>query len=351
MSVNLEELKKEIIDNTATRVAKDLEERLGKKFLTHEEIQEMFKNWKPKKTEESDNLEEVVKFYRGLVKGTNISDEGTSGDLIPRTVSNRILEGLRKASWVRKYVTIFPDTKGTLFVKAQGATAYRTAPGNAPTGSTLQYTKIDYDAYELIADTIVSNRLLADANIPLINWIEEQLVYAFAVAEEKEFIQGASGNHEFIGLDNSSITTVTAASGHTDITKLTYDDILDLYMAVPQQYRSRAVWILHTDTLKVIKKLKDNNGLPIFSATDSTIFNRPFIECEHVAKTGTTNPVIYFGDWKGYYIFEKGRIQVLSTNVGKELVSKRQTYIIAINYNGGQAVIKDGMRGLKLASS
>ena len=139
MSVNLEELKKEIIDNTATRVAKDLEERLGKKFLTHEEIQEMFKNWKPKKTEESDNLEEVVKFYRGLVKGTNISDEGTSGDLIPRTVSNRILEGLRKASWVRKYVTIFPDTKGTLFVKAQGATAYRTAPGNAPTGSTLQY--------------------------------------------------------------------------------------------------------------------------------------------------------------------------------------------------------------------
>ena len=128
------------------------------------------------------------------------------------------------------------------------------------------------------------------------------LSYAFAVAEEKEFIQGDSASHEFEGLNNAGITTVTAASGHTTISALDYDDILDLYMAVPQQYRAKAVWILHTDTLKVLKKLKDNNGLPIFSPTDNTIFNRPFIECEYIATSGTDNPVIYFGDWSGYYI-------------------------------------------------
>ena len=366
MEVNIEEkikeMKDDIVDVTAKRVSDDvlkqLEEKFQTKFPTMDEIKKLFETYKPQTATLStdEKREEEVKFWRNIAVGKatgDITDTGTAATLVPSTVANKILDQIQSAQYLRKITTVFPDDKGTLFVKSQGATAYRTAENAAPnsgTPSTLKYNAVAYNTYEAAADVILSNKLLKEASPNLLQFAYQQLGQAFANLEVVEFVTG-SGTNAFQGLNNASITAVTAAATHTTIAKLDYDDLLSLYMAVPQQYRKLSSWIVTSDFITAIKKLKDNNGLPIFNATEDTIFGRPYYENSNLATTGTTNPVAYFGYWKDYYIFDKGKIAIVTTNQGKELVSKRQTYIIAFVNTDGKTVDKTGMRSLKLAAS
>ncbi len=361
MEESITALKEEIIDSTAKRVSgdvlKELEEKLSTKFPTMDEIKKMFAEHKPEtRTLSADEkAEEEVKFWQDLAHGKatgDITDTGTAATLIPSTVAKKILDQIQAAGYVRKITTIFPDDKGTLFVKSQGATAYRTAEGVAPTGSTLKYNKKDYLTTEVGADTIVSNKLLREANPQLLQFVYKQLGQAFANLEVVEFITG-TGTGEFEGLNAATIPTVTATTTHTTIDKLTYDDFRSVLLGTPKQYRGISSWIISSTVEQQVAQIQksDVKYTDLFDMAAGTILGRPYVVNDNLSTTGTTNPVLYFGFWKDYYVFDKGGIAIVTTNQGKELVSKRQTYMLAIANTDGKTIDTTGMRGLKLASS
>jgi len=58
------------------------------------------------------------------------------------------------------------------------------------------------------------------------------------------------------------VTTKTAASGHTTISALSYDDFLTAFLALPQQYRPLASWIISSAVEAQAMKLKNEFGFP-----------------------------------------------------------------------------------------
>ena len=44
-----------------------------------------------------------------------------------------------------------------------------------------------------------------------------------------------------------------------------YDDLADLFYSVNRAYRTKASWIMADSSLKVIRKIKDTTGRPIFT--------------------------------------------------------------------------------------
>ena len=245
----LEVVKNELVDLTSKRVTpeilKALEEKFETKFPTMDEIKKMFETYKPNTATLSADEKQIeeVKFWQSIAQGKaagDITDTGTAATLVPSSVADKILDQIQAAGYVRNICTVFPDDKGNLFVKKTGATAYRTAEGVAPntgTPSVLQYTPIPYNTYEAAADIIVSNKLLAEAKPNILNFAYGQLGQAFANLERVEFITGA-GTTAFFGLATTgpagAITAVTATTG-TTVATLTYDDILAVWLAVPQQ--------------------------------------------------------------------------------------------------------------------
>jgi HK97 family phage major capsid protein len=357
---NIDELTKQIVEKTAQRVSEDLKN----KFITAEELDKILDKFHneiqtavPGNNENKDEDEFFKALVQGRFKATgDITNTTDAGALIPSTVANKIIEQVTQASWVRKIATVFPDSKGTLFVKQNGATAYRTPEQTAPNSgnpSVLSFKGIDYDTYDAVADTIVSNKLLVQAKPAIRQYIYKQLGEAFGNLEMKEFILGTTANHEFEGLySNANIPIVTAKTGHTTIDTIDYDDLLDLFSAVADQVQRTGVWIVSAEFIKVVKKLKDNNGLPIFDAGAHSIWNRPYYVNPHLDTSGTDNPIAYFGDFKrAYYIFDPGTITFATTNQGKELVSTRQTYMIAFATTGARVVDETAIAGLKLSAT
>lgn len=71
-----------------------------------------------------------------------------------------------------------------------------------------------------------------------------------------------TGSGQPMGAVTGSTLGKTGATGQT--TSVTYDDLVDLEHSVDPIYRASARWMMHDDTLKVLRKIKDSQNRPIF---------------------------------------------------------------------------------------
>lgn len=71
-----------------------------------------------------------------------------------------------------------------------------------------------------------------------------------------------TGSGQPEGIVTASASGAVGTTGQT--TTVTYDDLVELEHSVDPAYRANAKFMFHDSSLKVIKKLKDGNGLPLF---------------------------------------------------------------------------------------
>lgn len=81
------------------------------------------------------------------------------------------------------------------------------------------------------------------------------------------------------GIVTAAVSGKVGTTGQT--LTVIYDDLVDLEHSVDPAYRQTAKWMFHDSSLKVIKKLKDGNGLPLFvpavsGAAYDTILSYPY---------------------------------------------------------------------------
>lgn len=98
----------------------------------------------------------------------------------------------------------------------------------------------------------------------------------------------------------------TGAAGQ--VTSIIYDDLVDLEHSVDPAYRRdpSVRWMMSDAMLKVIKKLKDGQGRPLWvpgltAAEPSTILNYPYIINQDVAVPAASAKSLFFGAGR-YYI-------------------------------------------------
>lgn len=148
----------------------------------------------------------------------------------------------------------------------------------------------------------ISKSLINRADFDVRGFIVDEIAKKIAEFLEKEMLTGSqSGKIEGAVNTKNTVTTATA-------TKITTDEIIDLQMALPTVYQPNAVFVMHRDILKEVRKLKDGQGnyilQPDFSAPFGwTILGRPVYLSDNMDKEiATGKNVILYADFNGYAV-------------------------------------------------
>jgi len=251
------------------------------------------------------------------------STSGSFGYTIPTELASKILEKKDKIAKMRKLAFAFNlagpfqlPTEGT------GVTTYWVGENTSITASDPTVGKKDLSDYYLATRVLMPRQLLNTSAFNVIEYIANLCSRALRNTEESAFVAG-DGSSKPSGLRGTSgVGSVAQAS-----TSFAYDDIVNLFYTIKEQYREGCVFMTSVAGIKLLRKLKDNNGLPIFDVRDQTVFNKPVFESEDIPSnlgTGTNETEIWCFD-PSYYWIKDGENMFMDTD---KIISTMQTEIV-----------------------
>lgn len=156
----------------------------------------------------------------------------------------------------------------------------------------------------------ISMELLADSAIDVETFIGGLLGERLARRVNTELTTG-DGTGDPNGIVTASSTGKTAAS----TTVFTADEVIDLLHSVDPAYRAspKARFMMNDGVLAAVRKLKDGQGLYIWSMGDirngqpGTLLGQPYSVNQAMSATFTTGQkLILFGDFSKYYVRKVG---------------------------------------------
>lgn len=184
----------------------------------------------------------------------------------------------------------------------------------------------------------LTQELLEDSQEDLEAEIRNILAETKALDEDSGFING-SGVGQPEGILNAGLTTVTSGAAGAQ----TYGGLVNLYVAVPAQYRQSGKWIMNSLTYGLLLVLEDTEGHNLFPVNQDLpkLFGKDILFSEFMPDGDTaTNNAIVFGDLRNYGIADRKDLRIIrlveryAPNVG----------IMAIARTGGQVLRTSGLR-------
>lgn len=136
---------------------------------------------------------------------------------------------------------------------------------NAPvTGLDTTFANISMDVYKYSSKKIaLPFELVQDSFIDIEAYIQSLLAMRLGRIQNTHFTAG-TGTNQPRGLITAANTGKVGATGQT--LTVVYDDLVDLEHSVDPAYRSQpgVGYMMHDSSVKVIRKIKDTQGRPIF---------------------------------------------------------------------------------------
>nr|DAQ08552.1 MAG TPA: major capsid protein [Caudoviricetes sp.] len=313
------ELKKLIDEIDATIKAEDE----SRKMKMEENKKEVGEEKSQKETESTEKEERAfVDFIvTGEEKRANSPgmSYGSNGAIVPTTIAKKIIEKVKELSPIYEKVEKF-NTKGTLEIPVYDVDSDATSPtGNvnvAYQGDEFtslvagqgKFKSVELKGYSHGALSVISRKLLNNTDIDITNFLTNKIAQAFAEFWEKELLVGTgSANNHMTGAVSTTNLVVTGNTTYTSANAAKIDKLIDLQLAVPQQYQKNAIWIMNKAVFTEIRKLKDGNGnyymaygKGLTGGFDWEFLGKPVYISENMPEATSANniPVLY-GDFSG----------------------------------------------------
>jgi HK97 family phage major capsid protein len=252
--------------------------------------------------EERATLEE----YRA--QGTNVDTAG--GYLAPdefRPVVERALlqfGGMRQAR-----CTVISTSNGNdLWIPVSDDTSNSgvlVGENNAHTTQDMSFGQKKLGAYLYSSKIIkVSRQLLQDSAVDVVSLIGQAFGERLGRAQNADLTTGSGASKPY-GLAATSTEGVAAATGQS--ASIIYNDFVDLEHSVDPAYRANAQWMFRDSSLKIIKKLKDGEGRPLWQPglavkSPDTILGYGYVINQDVAAMAASAKSVFFGDFSKYWI-------------------------------------------------
>ncbi len=254
------------------------------------------------------------------VMRTESGPEG--GYLVPEQLDTELSKYLRQRSPMRQLARVVPvgsaefkQPHSTLGTGASwvGETAAR--PATAAPGLKM----ITIATNEMYAMPAITQQLLDDNAFDLENWLITELGDAFGDAEADAFVNG-NGVTQPRGLFTYDVVTTADATRAHD--KFQYvptgaagdfaasnpgDALISLVYKVKPQYRANASWLISSEVLEMVRKMKDGTGSfylwqPSTQAGQpSTLLGFPVFEDENLPAIADGSLSAAFGDFSRAY--------------------------------------------------
>lgn len=275
---------------------------------------------------------------RALVEGT----DALGGYLVPEELRAEVFRLLPDMAVMRKVARVLPMGTDTLKLNSLTArpSAYWTAEYASKSTTSAELGQVTLQPNDLVCLLPVSEQLIADANIGIVQFIIELFTEAIAAGEDKAFFTG-SGTGQPKGISQETLTEVDAGLN------VSVDTVISLIHSVPQAVRksSSAAFVGNSDVVEILRKLKTSNGDYIWrdggaavngqtTPLPDRLYGYPFYEQNDL------NPrEIYFGDWKFYIIGDRQAISVRTTSEGGEAWRRNAVEIKAVERVDGKVVM------------
>jgi len=254
---------------------------------------------------------------RALVEGTD--SEG--GYLVPEEFRAEVFRILPDVSVMRRIARVIPMNTDTLHLNTLDArpSAYWTAEYASKATTSAEFGRVTLTPAKLVCLLPVTEELLADANINLVNFIVELFTEEIGRTEDKAYFTG-SGTAQPKGINQETLTSVAAGGA------LNMDHVIAVIDSVPQRVSQQpgAAFVGHRYVKRLLRNLKDTNNNYIWrdggtapgGGTEvrrlpDTLYGYPFYEQNDLAQSE-----LYFGDWKQYIIGDRQQLVVRTTMEG-----------------------------------
>ena len=238
-----------------------------------------------------------------------VGTDTEGGFLVPDEFEKKLISALEEENVFRPLATKIQTSSGDrkIPVITQKGEATWMEEEEAYTLSDDAFGQIALSAYKVGTAIKISEELLNDSVFDLPSYIAKEFARRIGTKEEEAFLIGdGKGKPTGIfaatgGAENGATTT-----GAT----ITFDDVIELFYSLKSPYRKKAVWVLNEQTVKALRKIKDNTGNFIWQPSVSaglpdTILNRPYVTSVYAPTIAAGAKAIAFGDYSYYWVADR----------------------------------------------
>lgn len=257
--------------------------------------------------------QEARKVYGALAVGT----DSAGGFTVPTDFAGMLLERLKRFGGVREVATNITTEHGRDI-------EYPTSDGTTELGELIaeNVTATELDAsfgvatlkaYKWSSKFIaVPFELLQDTMIDLEAFLLQRLTTRIGRSQGVFFTTG-TGTAQPQGVVTAAGTVAAAGA-----TAITYDDLVNLQHAVDPAYRltGNMAFMLHDNSLAIVRKLKDSQGRPIWepnvqAGQPATLLGERVVINQHMAASVVaTAKSVLFGDFSQYTVRDVMAVQL-----------------------------------------
>lgn len=239
-------------------------------------------------------------------QSTGTNSEG--GFIVPTDFATTLLQNLKAFGGVRSVANVVSTMNGMEMqwptIDETGNEGELVAENAAVTSQDLVFGSKSIGAFKYSSKSIaVPFELLQDNNVDLESYIINALSERIARITNKHFTVG-TGTSQPNGIVTAAGAGVTAAAAAA----ISLDDLIDLEHSVDPAYRAQgASYMFNDNTLKLIRKLKDADGRPLWnpslvSGEPDRIGRYSYTINQNMADATTGQRSVLFGNFRNYMI-------------------------------------------------
>ncbi|PJO38606.1 phage major capsid protein [Delftia acidovorans] len=282
----------------------------------------------------------------GDIQGAMSTTTGSEGGYTVATEFSRsLLEAMKQMGGVRAVASAIQTATGAqmLFPTADATAEEGEIVGQnaAVTTGETTFGQASLDVYKYSSKSIaLPFELLQDSFIDIEAYIKSLLALRLGRIQNRHHTVG-TGTGQPRGIVTAAAVGKTGASGQT--TSVTYDDLVDLEHSVDPIYRQRAGYMFHDDVLKVVRKIKDTQGRPIFvpgyeqgnpGGAPDRLLGRAININQNMAPMAANAKSILYGDFNKYMVRDVMDVTLFRMTDSK-YTEKGQVGFLAFCRSGG----------------
>lgn len=316
-------------------------------------------------TEYEDSFRQYL--LKGETRGLKVSDNTKGGYLAPVEFSSQIIKFLDDAVFMRRLANVLPPLTSAVSL---GVPSFDTDVADAdwtaevPAADISEDDTMRFGKRELTPhlDTKLikmSMKLMRTSVLSVDTLVRDRLGYKFAITEEKAFLLGTGAQQPlgvFIADSNGVSTARDVVSGVAGALSFNADDLHNLKYSLKGPYQSRATWLFHRDSVKILAKLKDSTLQYLWQPSiqdgqPDRLMGRPVVMSEYVPNTFTVNKYVgMLADFKtGYWIVDSLAMEVQALD--QLFALRNQVGLLGRKETDGMPVLEEAFARLKLAAA
>lgn len=303
-------------------------------------------------------------FYEGIFIDSAIGDnrnpaiveclsqqsDSMGGYLVPDSMEKKIIHSLKENNVIRRLATVIRTDSSDRYIPllATMSDAQWLGENAAIQLAEASFSAVRFKQHKLGMMIQLSNELINDGGVDVPTFLSEAFAEQIASTEEDAFINGGGVDMPkgLLASDSAEIGVTAQAAD-----AIAAEEIISLYDSLDEKYRQNAVFMMHEDTAKALRLLKDEHGHYLWrealGGEPDRLLGRPVHLSRFMPKMAAGAKPVLFGDLSKYWIADRGNRS--SRRFDELFADQGQTGFRMIERIDGKLILPEAVKVIQMA--